>query len=89
MCNLRLKFWDYLKNFSDFIGISSYVMQFFNDFRGAFKDLVFPLTPIVEGSLHIAVCFFCLLNISLVFINFAEVELCLCVGIGIIVVVDV
>ena len=89
MCNLRLKFWDYLKNFSDFIGISSYVMQFFNDFRGAFKDLVFPLTPIVEGSLYIAVCFFCLLNISLIFINFAEDELCVCVGFRVIVSGDV
>ena len=64
-------------------------MQFFNEFLGTLKDSISPLTLVVEEISCIAVCFFCLLNISLVFINFAEVELCFGVGIGIIVVVDV
>ena len=58
-------------------------MQFFNDFLGTLKDSISPLTLIVEEISRIAVCFFCLLNLSFVFINSAEAELCPCVGFGV------
>ena len=51
-------------------------------------DPVPPFTLIVEKFSRIAVCFFCFIQVTLVFIGYSEVELCFGVGFGVVVAVD-
>ena len=52
-------------------------------------DPVPPLTLVVEKFSRIAVCFFCFFNFFTFCVNLTKVELCPCVGFGVVVAVDV